>query len=243
LKSDIKIFSTPEELARSFASWLMDFIAETGKRQSSVTIALPGGNTPRLFFSILAEKYSATQEWGNVHIFWGDERCVPPDDPESNYGEAYELFLKKINLPAAGIHRIMGEEDPDNEALRYSDEIKNNTRSRNALPALDLIILGLGNDGHTASIFPGKMALLDSEKICGVAVHPDTGQKRITLTGRVINNADNIVFLVTGENKARVIQDVLIPTRASVLYPASHIAPQYGKLFWFLDKGAARLIL
>jgi 6-phosphogluconolactonase len=127
------------------------------------------------------------------------------------------------------------------EAVRYSDEIVQFARNRNGLPVFDLIMLGLGEDGHTASIFPGNNILFDSEKICETVFHPASLQKRITVTGRVINNADNIIFIVTGENKAHVVSAILKDDRISD-YPAEHVRPETGNLKWYLDDSAAKYI-
>jgi 6-phosphogluconolactonase len=194
-------------------------------------------------FSLLADKYSGSVDWQKVHFFWGDERCVPPDDIESNYGTAYRLFLSKINIPAPNIHRIRGEEDPEMEAARYSIELINNVSPREGLPALSLIILGVGDDGHTASIFPGNLRLMDSEKICEAAIHPVSGQKRVTITGRVINNADWIAFLVTGSNKSNIVEDILRQHEIAVNYPVSYIVPVHGYVSWLLDKKAGKYII
>jgi 6-phosphogluconolactonase len=241
MHNTVKIFPTPQELAEVFALDLVNQIKMAEKRRSSFTIALSGGNTPRLLFSVLAENFSTLVDWNFVHFFWGDERCVPPDNSESNYGMAKKALLDKIRIPSSNIHRIQGEKDPEKEAVRYSKEIVIFTRERDGLPVFDLIILGLGEDGHTASIFPGDSKLLNSEKIYDVATHPVRIRKRITITGRVINNADNIVFLVTGANKAGIITSI-INKSGSLNYPAAYIAPGKGTLKWYLDKEAAELL-
>ena len=237
-----KIFSSPVELAEAFAHDLVNLINEAENKQSPVKVALSGGNTPKLLFSVLADKYAKSVNWSFIHFFWGDERCVPPDDPESNYGMTGTLLLNKIIIPKNNIHRIRGEDDPDKEALRYSEEIKNNTRSRNELPLFDLIILGLGDDGHTASIFPGNIELLESGRICEVAVHPASGQKRVTITGKVINNADSITFLVTGSTKAHIVEDIFKERKTAACLPAFHINPAPGKVVWLLDKNAGEFV-
>lgn len=243
MNRSLKIFPTPEELVHSFADDLVNFIKEAIENQHIVTIALSGGSTPKLLYTLLADKYSCSVDWQKVHFFWGDERCVPPDDIESNYGTAYRLFLSKINIPAANIHRIRGEDDPEMEAARYSTELINNVSTRDGLPAFNLIILGVGDDGHTASIFPGNLRLMDSEKVCEAAIHPVSGQKRVTITGRVINNADWITFLVTGLNKSNIVEDILGQHEIAVNYPASHIVPVHGNVSWILDKRAGKYII
>jgi 6-phosphogluconolactonase len=239
LKRAVKIFRTPLELAEAFALDLVNHIKEAEKKHVSYTIAFSGGSTPQLFFSVLAEKYGKSVNWNYVQLFWADERCVPPDDSGSNYGMMNRLLLKKIRIPDSNIHRIRGEENPESEAVRYSEEIIRNTRSLNDLPVFDQIILGMGEDGHIASIFPGHQDLLTGEKICDVAVHPVSGQKRITITGKVINNADSITFLITGQSKARIIEQIF---KNNAKFPASYIIPRHGKITWLLDEKAGRFL-
>lgn len=242
MKRILKIFQTPQELAEAFAIDLVNIINEAWKKKNPLTIALSGGSTPKLLFAVLAKKYSKSVDWSYVHLFWSDERCVQPADPESNYGMTRKILLDKIKIPKKNIHRIRGEEDPDSEASRYSEEIIANTRSENKIPLLDLIILGIGEDGHSASIFPGNLKPLSSIKICEVAAHPVSGQKRITITGKVINNADKIVFLVTGKSKAPVIKQIFKKEAIFENIPATYFIPERGEATWFLDKKAAELI-
>jgi 6-phosphogluconolactonase len=241
LDTVIKISQSQEELAWDFARELADLINSAGSRKKTLTIALSGGTTPKLMLSVLGDHFSDSVSWKYVHFFWVDERCVPPDSTESNYGMTNKAFLDKINIPARNIHRVKGEKNPEIEAFRYSGEIIRHTRERNNLPVFDLIILGLGKDGHTASIFPGNNELLNSDKICEVAVHPVSLQKRVTLTGRVINNAKNIIFMVTGVNKADVVSGI-IENPGIVDYPAAFIEPTDGVLKWYLDSDAASLL-
>jgi 6-phosphogluconolactonase len=238
----IKIFPTPFELAERFAEELVNMIKEATKSKKNFSVALSGGSTPELLFSVLGDHFSNSVSWEFVHFFWGDERCVSPEDPESNYGMTRRKLLGKIDIPSANIHRIKGEENPEKEASRYSVEISDCTAKRNGMPVFDLIILGLGEDGHYASIFPGNNELLNSVKICEVAVHPVTLQKRITLTGRVINNADFVTFLVTGKYKADIVAKVINKSISSIDFPSSAVVPEYGLLTWFLDKDAASLL-
>jgi len=238
----IKIFPTPFELAEKFAETMAVLIAESGKKDIEFCIALSGGSTPELLYSVIGDHFSKTISWEKVHFFWGDERCVPQDNAESNYGMTQRSLLRKISIPGSNIHRIIGENDPETEASRYASEIDKYTRKRGGLPVFDLIILGLGEDGHTASIFPSDSGLLESDSICAVASHPVTLQKRITLTGRVINNAENINFIVTGRKKAGIVEKILNKKPDAQNFPASMIVPAYGELFWFLDKESASLL-
>jgi 6-phosphogluconolactonase len=238
----IKTFSTPKETIINFGEELKSLIDKKASKKKNFYLALSGGSTPQLLFKELKKKYLENIDWQFVHIYWGDERCVKPESEESNYGVANKLLLKYLNMPGENIHRIKGEEKSKVEARRYSGEIMMTVPSKNNLPKFDLIILGLGTDGHTASIFPNQIKLLESENYCEVATQPDTKQKRITITGKIINNAENIYFLVTGSNKSEVVSEIINNKKNSKKYPASHIKPNWGKLIWYLDRAASRLI-
>jgi 6-phosphogluconolactonase len=238
METIIRISQNEAELAIDLAKELAALINKAGKKGKVLTVALSGGNTPRLLFSILGEQYTSKVSWKSVHFFWGDERCVPPEDINSNYGMTKKLLLDKIDIPARNIHRLRGEDDPEKEALRYSREINKFTVMRWNFPVFDIIILGLGEDGHTASIFPGNERVMKTDKVCAVTVDPGSGQKRITLTRPVINNAINIIFLVSGSNKARIISEIL-DNPDTVDYPAASIKPVFGQLKWYLDLDAA----
>ena len=239
---NIKIISTLTGVAERCAEEFVDFIKLRTNNGKSVMIAISGGNTPKLLFQILFANYSKSVNWSLVHFFWVDERCVSPDDPESNYGEANNILLKNVNIPLDNIHRLKGEANPEKEVLRYAEELRKFLRSKNGYPVFDLVLLGMGDDGHTASIFPGNLSLIDSDRLCDVAIHPVTGQKRLTLTGKVINNSDEIWFLITGNKKAQVIHDIFTKKGNWMHYPASFIAPASGNMFWFLDYDASALI-
>lgn len=233
----VKIFSSPDELATACAGDLAEMINARPERKYN--IALSGGSTPELLYGILGHDYVSAVNWDHVHFFWGDERCVPPDSKESNYGMAKRMLFDEIKIPSKNIHRIHGEDDPQSEVIRYAEELSVNMRKRCGFPMFDLIILGLGEDGHTASIFPGNRRLLFSDRICETAVHPETGQMRITITGKVINNAGKVIFLVTGNKKAPVVEKLLKKRAEAVDLPANSVVPEYGRLEWYLDKEAA----
>jgi 6-phosphogluconolactonase len=242
LDRQVKIFDTPADLAGNFAAYLAENINNFAKKKKQFTIAVSGGSTPELLFSILGDRYADTIPWEYVQLFWGDERCVPPESIESNYGMVRRKLLDFLRIPYSNVHRIKGENDPEMEAERYAGEISANTAYRDELPAFDLVMLGVGEDGHTASIFPDNMSILYSDKICEVVSHPRSGQRRITLTGSVINNADNVVFLVTGSNKAEIIRKIIEKDKSAVNLPAFNIAPVRGILKWFVDKDAGSLL-
>lgn len=229
----IHIGKTSDELANTFAEQLLLWIDE--HTQNIYHIALSGGKTPSILFRLLAEKYKTLLPWKKVHFWWGDERMVPPDDPESNFKTAYDLLLSKINIPPHNIHRIRGEADPLEEVKRYGSEIRSALPMRNQWPVFDVILLGLGEDGHTASIFPEQLDLFNDEQVTEITVHPATGQKRITLTGRVLNNAWKVVYLVSGKSKAKILNKILHHHKGAEIYPAAHIHPK-GELHWFIDE-------
>ena len=202
----IQISNSTEELSEYFARLLID---KVNNSKEHFHIALSGGSTPKSIFEYLAARHYKTIDWQKVNFYWGDERCVPPTDSESNYRMAYDSLLGKLQIPATNIFRIKGENDPQFEADNYSSEILNHLKIENNFPRFDLIMLGLGEDGHTASIFPNQKSLLISDKIYATAVNPVTEQIRITLTGKVINNSVSIVFIATGRNKAKVVDEII----------------------------------
>ncbi len=216
---------------------IVDLLRKT--TNTPYSLALSGGNTPKRIFEKLTYKKIS---WNQIQFFWGDERCVPPDHSESNYKMAREHLFDRIKIQDHQIHRIKGENDPASEAVRYEKEIRNHLDQYRKLPVFDMIMLGLGEDGHTASIFPDQMYLLKSDKVCEIAIHPETGQKRITLTGPVIKKAKNILFIVTGKTKSKIIADIVYKRGDWKKYPASYITPENGELYWITDSEASSLL-
>lgn len=215
------------------------FIKLINQKKGGISVALSGGSTPKIWFDYLAEMHSEDIPWGSIHFYWGDERCVPPDDPESNYGMTKNHLLDKISIPSKNIHRIQGESNPAEAAQFYEKELIKNLGKK---PVFDLIILGMGDDGHTASIFPHEINLWDLDQLCLVASHPMSGQKRVSITGKVINNASAVAFLVTGKNKKERVKEIIDQEPNSAYYPANLVDPEDGSLHWFLDKDAATLL-
>jgi 6-phosphogluconolactonase len=242
MEKRINIFGNEGFLVKEFCSDLVKLMNEILINKKNVTIALSGGSTPKKVFKYLASKYRKDVVWNNTEIYWVDERCVAPDDRQSNYGLAKKYLLNKLNLNETNIHRIRGEDEPPAEADRYSKEIYDTVVIEYDLPRFDIILLGIGEDGHTASIFPNKLQLFNSDKICEVTLHPESAQKRITLTGKVLNNAANILFLVSGTAKAEVISIILNKKEGWQDYPAGHINPVHGNLSWYMDTDAAEKI-
>ncbi|MFY0600656.1 MAG: 6-phosphogluconolactonase [Cyclobacteriaceae bacterium] len=228
------IYESPAEVAENFAQFFLNLT----KGNEEFHVALSGGSTPKILFDFISQNLASEFDWSKIHLWWGDERCVPPTDSDSNYKMTKERLIDHISIPESNVHRVLGENTPKEEAMRYAEEIEKAIPSQNSLPQFDLILLGMGDDGHTASIFPHEIELLNSKQTCDVAVHPESGQNRITITGDTLNNASNIVFLVTGANKKEKIQSIFTKVGGYLDYPAAHIKPSEGNLFWFMDKAA-----
>jgi 6-phosphogluconolactonase len=234
---EIKVFKNKQILAETTTIDLLNARAESPKNRR-FNMALAGGNTPRSIY----EQWATVQDdrlWRRVHFFWGDERCVPPDRDESNYKMVHDSFQSKIKISDNQIHRIRGEVEPEMEVQRYSDEIKEHLSIVSNFPQFDWILLGLGIDGHTASLFPNSETLEEHGSICVVTQHPQTGQKRISLTLPVINNAKKVTFLVIGEEKAEIIHKIFRDKKNSLNLPAAKIKPHSGILQWYLDEAAS----
>jgi 6-phosphogluconolactonase len=240
MKPVIRIFDTPQSLAEALAADLEKSAATAKKQATPVNLALSGGSTPSIFFRLLAqEPYRFRIEWKYVRLFWGDERCVPPDHPDSNYGMTRKDLFDRIDIPPENLHRIRGEDDPEIEARRYEDEIREYLPEKNGLPVFDWIHLGLGADGHTASLFPEASTLNENPRLCAVAHHPQTGQPRITLTLPVINQARRVTFLVTGAGKSEIVEKIILSEHGTTKFPATLVRPRHGLPEWFLDRAAA----
>jgi len=241
MKRIIRISKDLYEMSQEVAASISNQVNDFSRFKRRLSVAFSGGNTPRQFFSVLGNDYGTNTLWKYVDFFWSDEKCVPPDDPESNYRSVREAFFDKADIEEKNIHRIYGENNPLEEAERYSGEIKRLTSNRLGLPVFDIIYLGLGEDGHVASIFPESSHLLNSSRIFEVSEHPVTHQKRITLTVPVINNAEKVIFMISGRNKAEIVYEILENQNSSD-YPASKIKPVFGTLYWYLDLDAASLL-
>ena len=228
----VKSFETPQDVADAFANRLIELLNQAKASGTTATVCLSGGSTPKLLFKTLARDH-ANIDWSPLHFFWGDERCVPADSNESNYGEAARLFLNDANIPAGNIHAVDGNIDPADAAKAYQQQIESVvTQGSSGVPAFDLMVLGMGDDGHTASIFPHQMELLASNNVCEVATHPVSGQKRVTVTGKVIAASNEICFLVTGANKADVLAQILQDQPGSQQYPTRHFSDLTAATFW-----------
>lgn len=242
MKHETHIYENAELSARAVAQLILEKSTTKLLQSQQLNLAVSGGSTPKYLFTLLAEEEYRTQiPWENVRFFWVDERCVEPTDPESNFGMTYDALLQYAFVPAQNIFRMKGEDIPENEAQRYINLLRKELPAKNGFPVFDLVLLGIGDDGHTASIFPNNLNLLDSEKSVEVATHPVSGQKRITLTGKTINHADQVIFLVNGENKAAIIREIVQQTPTAKKYPAAYMHNYAGKIEFYMDIAAARL--
>ena len=240
----IQTFPTPAALADAVARHVVARAAAAISATGRFTLALSGGSTPRAAYSRLATDGLAHQvDWRLVHVLWGDERCVPPNDPQSNYRMARETLLDRVPIPARQIHRIRGEDDPEQAAMEYERELRallcHSERSEESLDAhIDLVLLGLGEDGHTASLFPGQAAAQETARWVMAVYAPETRMWRITLTPAILNEARNVTFVVSGANKALRLEQVLEGPFTPDVLPAQAIRPSQGRLTWMADQAA-----
>jgi 6-phosphogluconolactonase len=242
LQPEVQILEDAESLAGFAADQLIQVAKDSIPARGWFTIGLAGGSTPRLLYALLTQPARIAQiDWSRVQVFWGDERCVPPDDTESNYLMARQALLDHVPLPAENVHRIFGELAPEQAARKVELELRQVFPGM-TLPRFDLVLLGLGEDGHTASLFPGSPALDETGRwVVPVehAVPPAPLVTRISLTLPVINSADYVLFLVSGLGKAGILSRVLQNFHRSDLLPAQRVQPDHGRLLWAVDSMAA----
>ena len=240
---EIQIVENGEAVSRTAAELMVSMVVKRLKSKKSFAVALSGGSTPKNMFALLANDAALRNRmpWDKVHFFWGDERHVPPDHTDSNYRMANEAMLSKVPVPPGNIHRIRAENpDAGKAAEEYEQELRRFFKlGTEQLPPFDCVFLGMGSDGHTASLFPGTKALHEGKRLV-VSNWVDKFQSyRITLTTPVLNNADLVIFLVSGEEKAEPLRVVLEGQKQPELYPSQLIEPTHGKLLWLVDRAAA----
>ncbi len=249
----IQVFATADALADAVARQILGCAGDAIAATRRFTLALCGGSTPRAAYSRLAspdsrllapdtrpmracpEHSEGAGLWRLTHILWGDERCVPPDDPRSNYRMAKEALLDRVPIPTRQIHRIRGEDDPEKAASEYEREIRQLLDGR----SLDLVLLGLGEDGHTASLFPGQPGVRETSRWVMAVPASDGKLRRVTLTPVILNSARNVTFIVSGTSKAARLRQVIEGPFTPDLLPAQAIHPTKGKLTWMVDEAAA----
>ena len=238
----IKKFKDISELshyaARSFIEIAKKSIEERGRFLAS----LSGGSTPMRLYELLGNQFQNEVDWPLVHFFWGDERCVPVDDSGNSYGQTKKVFFDKIHIPAENIHRVRSELEPASAAKDYADTLKAFSEPPLDWPHFDLALLGMGEDGHTASLFPGSPVEVASPTLAVTANYQGRPANRVTLTQNVLNSSRNVFFLVTGKAKAVMLNRVLSDVYTPADLPAQRIVPEDGNLIWLIDEEAGSLL-
>ncbi len=241
---EIRIYPDHTLLMQAAAEQFTSLYEASVVAQGHFTVALSGGSTPKALYALLAEpQFSRYIDWSKVYFFWGDERAVPPEDDDSNYRMAKLALFDLVDVPAGNIYRMYGESDPKEAAADYERRLVEFFNQRDdGKVAFDLLLLGMGDDGHTASLFPHTAALDETEKLVVANFVPKLDTWRITLTTTSINAAHHILFLVSGASKAGVLHEVLEGARQARELPSQVINPVEGQLIWLLDEAAARLL-
>jgi len=237
---ELLVYADPAALARALA----DVFLATGRmaieQRGVFRVALSGGNTPRAAYELLARQTPGAQlSWPSVYVYFGDERCVPPEDERSNYRMARQAFLDAVNIPPENVRRIRGELDPAAAAAQYAAQLRADMGDG---PQFDLVMLGLGPDGHTASLFPGTPPDADDDALVRAVYAQSQAMWRVTITPKVINAGRTVAFAAEGSEKAAIFAAVYEGPLDPVRYPAQIVRPQSGRLLWLLDKDAAAML-
>jgi 6-phosphogluconolactonase len=237
--SNMRVGGDAEEVARAVTQRFVELARASVAERGTFSVALAGGTTPKRVYELLAgEEFKSGVPWESVHIFFGDERCVPPDHADSNYRMAHEALLSRVPVPEKNIHRMRGEGDAAANASLYEDELRSFFGDVE-WPRLDLVMLGMGDDGHTASLFPDTTAL-EERRAWVVANWVEKFETwRVTLTAPAINHARRVIFVVTGAGKAARLAEILKGERDPARLPSQLIEPAEGTLEWFVDHAAA----
>ena len=239
MTTELRIFDDFEQLSQYAAKLFIKQAAQSIEDRGQFLVALNGGSTPMRLFQLLATDYRDRIDWRKTHVFWGDERSVSPDDPGSSFGEARELLLSHVPIQDLNIHRIKGELEPAEASKEYTVTLKDFGSPPLDWPRFDLVYLGMGEDGHTASLFPGSTVNVSEPTIPVTAHYQDRPANRVSLTPIVFNNARKVAFMATGEKKASTLAEVLSDRYNPEQYPAQRINPKDGELIWLVDEAAA----
>jgi 6-phosphogluconolactonase len=242
----IRVFPTLDRLYQAAADQYVEVVRQAVQSHGRAYVTLSGGSTPQRLYQLLASPpYQTSVHWNVIHFYWGDERCVPMEHPESNFGRVKKILLDRVLVRKVNIHRVHGELTPENAAKNYIRTLAKNGTADQPWPQMDYTLMGMGADGHTASLFPGKEN--SKEEVAPVIVtsgeYLNRPVERVTLTPRVFNSSRNVVFLVTGADKAAILAAVLNGPYDPVNLPAQRIQPAHGTLTWLVDSLAARLIV
>jgi 6-phosphogluconolactonase len=239
--SQLIVMDNAQALFVRAAEEIAHFAGEAICTHGEFTLCLTGGATPASTYELLATRFDLSVDWKEVHFFWGDERCVAPDDPASNFGMANRTMLSKLELRPEQIHRMRGEDEPAQAAQQYEHELRDFFRLEQPgdFPSFNLLLLGLGENAHVASLFPRHLALHETTRLAVAVEVEATPNRRISLTMPVINSAERVMFLVSGEKKAAAVRTVLQGPEDPDQYPAQFVKPRSGEIVWLMDKAAA----
>lgn len=238
----MNIYDSKEKLSEGLASWICDLIKSTLQSQEFFTLALSGGETPQMLYKKLAsEEYKEKINWKRVHIFWGDERAVPFDDDRNNAKMAFKNLVSHVDIPQAQVHKMRVDIEPLFSAKDYENVLQ--TYFGNTQKSFDLILLGIGDDGHTLSLFPGSPIIEETEHWVNAVYNEKQKMYRITLMPSIVNKASHIAFMVTGGNKSEILHSIIEGQYEPNILPAQIIKPENGVLHWFLDKEAAEKLI
>jgi 6-phosphogluconolactonase len=239
-KPDIRIFENLTALSEAAAGLFIESCARSILERGRCLVALSGGSTPSKLYELLGKSPYAEQiDWPHLHIFWGDERCVPPEDLESNYRQVHDILLTRVPIPTENVHRVQSEAEPRDAAIEYALTLKGFASAPLNWPRFDLVLLGMGDDGHTASLFPGSEVEIPAPTAAVTANYEGRPANRVTLTPVVFNAAGRAIFLVSGASKSQTLADVLNGTYQPQRFPAQRIRPADGELIWMVDQAAA----
>jgi 6-phosphogluconolactonase len=239
MKPEIRVFKDLEDLSYVAANLFIEQAAQSSAERNRFLVAFNGGSTPTRLFHLLATEFQDQVDWSKVHVFWGDERCVPPEDAGSSYGQARDILLRHVPNREANIYRVKGELGPVEASKDYALILKEFASPPLDWPRFDLVYLGMGEDGHTASLFPGSAVDVSEPTLAVTANYQDRPANRVTLTPIVFNSARMVVFMATGEKKAITLAEVLSSRYNPAQYPAQRINPTDGRLIWLVDEAAA----
>lgn len=241
MSTNLQVFANPEILSEAVANLIIDLANKSIAQNGRFTVSLSGGSTPERLFKLFATApFLDKMPWQDSFFFWGDERCVPLDDPRNNAHQAIALLFSKINIPTENIFRIQTDHSPAEAAALYEQAIQNHFGD--APPRFDLTLLGMGDNGHTASLFPKTQVLNEETRMVKEEYIEEVQMYRVTMTAPLINLSYHIVFLATGANKAEMLKTVIQGDYEPELYPAQLIKPVDGELIWMIDEAAAMLM-
>lgn len=238
----IRVFPDLESLSHEAVHIFVETSRQSISERKSFSVAISGGSTPRMLYTLLgSDRYRDIVNWKGINVFWADERCVTPEHRDSNYRHAFESFLSKVPVPDKNIHRIRGEKGPEQGAQEYENELRRHFDTAN-LPVFDLVLLGMGEDGHTASLFRNSITLNEKGRLAVPVFRNKSDHDRITLTLPVLNNALHIVLLISGTSKSKTVANILGEKNGKHRYPVGRIQPTGGTVIWLLDREAAALL-